>query len=119
MRYDQDKPASARAASVAAVLALHALRRYVLITGSGTIITALLPTAPATLIKSTTPPPKPPPQVEPNLKPVLLPIPIPEVQVTPPPTQNSAPRAIIRVGPQGPPVSHFGAGSGEAKFSRR
>jgi len=108
-----DEPAAQRAISIAVVLALHIILIGVLITQSATVRAALLSVAPATLIKAAPETPKIPPKVEPNLKPVLLPIPIPQVNVTPPPTQTSAPRAIIRVGPQGPPVAHFGAGSGD------
>ncbi len=58
-------------------------------------------------------PPKPP-EIKPTVAPTLMEVPIPEVNVQPPPTQSSAPRAFIRVGPSGPPVSHFGSAEGDA-----
>jgi protein TonB len=108
-----DEPAAQRAISIAAVLALHILLVALLVTQSATVRGVLLAVAPATLIPPAPAKPKIAPKIEPNLKPVLMPIPIPEINVTPPPTQNAAPRAVIRVGPQGPPVAHFGAGSGD------
>jgi len=106
------RPAAQRAATLAAVVLLHLAFVALLVTQSGAI-TYLVPAAMLTrIIPSATPKPPPPPEIRPKLPPILMPVPIPEVNVTPPPSaQTSAPRAIIRVGPQ---VAHFGTASDDA-----
>ena len=106
------RPAAQRAATLAAVVLLHLAFVALLVTQSG-VITYLVPPEMLTrVIPSSTPKPPPPPEIKPKLPPILMPVPIHEVNVQPPPSaQTSAPRAIIRVGPQ---VAHFGTANGDA-----
>jgi protein TonB len=110
---DFDGPAAQRAVSLAVVVLLHVLIIAVLISQSG-VGRSLIPTMTMVhLVDRPEPPPKPP-EVKPVIKPPLIEIPVPEVNVAPPPAQNSAPRAVARASPHGPPASHFGAASGDA-----
>ncbi len=111
---DFDSPIVQRATSISIVVLIHALAILLLITQSD-VVQSLLPHVMAVRIIENSTPKPPPPKIQPKLPvPVLMEVPVPEVQVAPPPTQTSAPRAIIRVGPSGPPASHFGAAEGDA-----
>ncbi len=106
-----------RAVSLGIVVLIHVALIVLILTQTGTLDGVLAPAAPVKLLASATPPPPPPPPIQPKLPPPdLLPVPIPEIAVAqpPPPPSGRAPRAIVRVGPTGPPVSHFGAASGDA-----
>ena len=104
-----------RAVSLGIVVLVHAGLIALILTQTGAIDALLPPAEPVKLLARDTPPPPPPPPIKPLLPPPeLLPVPIPEIAVAPPPPSSSAPRAIVRVGPTGPPLSHFGAASGDA-----
>jgi protein TonB len=110
---DLDGPAAQRAVSLTVVVLIHGLIIAVLISQSSTV-RSLIPTMTIVhLIDRAAPRPKPP-EIKPPVQPPLVQIPVPEVNVAPPPAQNAAPRAVIRVGPHGPPAAHFGAASGDA-----
>jgi protein TonB len=110
---DFDGPAAQRAVSFAVVVLIHVLVITVLISQSATVRSLLPPMMMVHLVDKPAPPPKPP-DIKPLLQPPPIEVPVPEVNVAPPPMQNSAPRAIARMRPHGPPASHFGAASGEA-----
>jgi outer membrane biosynthesis protein TonB len=110
---DFDSPIVQRVTSLGIVVLLHVLVVVLLITQSATV-SAWLPQVMAVRIIQQTAPKPPVPKIEPKLPTVVMEIPVPEVQVAPPPTQTSAPRAVIRVGPAGPPASHFGTATGDA-----
>ncbi len=113
MNVDLDGPAAQRAVSLAVVVLIHVLILAVLISQSATV-RSLIPTMTIVhLVDKPAAPPKPP-EIKPPIQPPLMQIPVPEVNVSPPPVQNSAPRAVIRVGPHGPPASHFGAAGGDS-----
>jgi protein TonB len=105
------RPATQRAATLGAVILLHLAFVALLVTQSGAMVYLVRPEMLTRVIPSSTPKPPKPPEIKPQLPPILMPVPIPEVNLPPPPTQSSAPRAIIRVGP---PVAHFGAANGDA-----
>jgi protein TonB len=108
---DLDGPAQ-RAVSLGIVVLLHVMLIALLISQSDTV-RSLIPTITiAHIVEAPKPRPKPP-EITPAIKPPLMEIPVPEVNVAPPPTQQAAPRAVIRVGPHGPPVSHFGSAGGD------
>ncbi len=107
------QPATGRAATLGVVALLHIALIALLVTQSGTVAFLLPKSFTTTILPNDRPKPVKPPEIQPKLPPVTMEVPIPEVDVQPPPTQASAPRAIIRVGPQGPPVSHFGAAAGD------
>jgi protein TonB len=111
---EPQQPAAQRAATLGIVALLHLAFVALLVSQSGTITYLLPPEMLTRILPSSTQKPPKPPEIKPVLPPVLMPVPIPEVNLPPPPTQSSAPRAIIRVGPTGPPVSHFGAATGDA-----
>ncbi len=103
-----------RAVPLGIVVLIHVALLALILTQTGTLGGVLAPAEPVKLLASSTPPPPPPPPIQPKLPPPeLLPVPLPEIAVAPPPPSSSAPRAIVRVGPSGPPVSHFGAASGD------
>ncbi len=113
MNVDLDGPAAQRAVSLAVVVLLHVLIIAILISQSASVRN-LIPTMTIVhLIDKPEAPPRPP-DIKPPIQPPLIEIPVPEVNVAPPPAQNSAPRAVVRASPHGPPASHFGAASGDA-----
>lgn len=113
MNVDFDGPVLQRWLPLAIVVLLHVLIIALLISQTG-LMQSLVPTfTVARIIEQAAPPPKPP-DVKPLLQPPLMEVPVPEVNVAPPPTQTTAPRAVIRVGPHGPPASHFGTAGGDA-----
>jgi protein TonB len=109
-----DRPIGQRAVSLGVVVLLHVVLGVVILSSSGaTRFLAPVIAQMVVLPKNAVPPPPPPP-IEPKIPPPdLLPIPMPEIAVAPPPSSASAPRAIVRVGPKGPPVSHFGSANGD------
>jgi protein TonB len=109
-----DRSVAQRAVSLGVVVLVHAALIVLIVTQTGAVNALLPPAEPVKLLARDTPPPPPPPPIKPLLPPPeLLPVPIPEIAVAPPLPSSSAPRAIVRVGPTGPPVSHFGAASGD------
>jgi protein TonB len=110
---DLDGPATQRAVSLGVVVLLHVLLIALLISQSATIRSFIPTVTIARLVQAPAPRPKPP-DIKPQLQPPLMQVPVPDINVPPPPSQQAAPRAIVRVGPHGPPVSHFGSASGDA-----
>ena len=113
VKLDFDGKVAQRAVSLGVVVLLHVLLIALLISQSAAV-RGLIPTITiAHIIEAPAERPKPP-AIKPPIQPPLMEIPVPEVNVAPPPTQNAAPRVVVRVGPHGPPASHFGAASGDA-----
>ena len=109
-----ERPAGGRAVALGVVVLLHAALLALVLTQTGAGQSLLAPIAAVAVIAPDAPKPPPPPPIQPPLQtPDLLPVPVPDIVVaSPPPAAASAPRAIVRAGPKGPPVSHFGgAGS--------
>jgi protein TonB len=113
VKLDFDGPVAQRAVSLGVVIVLHVLLLVLLISQSATV-RSLMPTITIAHIIEAPREPLKPPEVKPAIKPPLMEIAVPEVNVAPPPSQAAAPRAVVRAAPHGPPVSHFGAASGDA-----
>jgi protein TonB len=110
----RDRSVGQRAISLGIVVLIHVAVVIVIVTRTGALDAVVPPAAPVRLMASVTPRPPPPPPIKPLLPPPeLLPVPIPEIVVAQPPPSSSVPRAITRARPAGPPVSHFGAASGD------
>ena len=109
-----DRSMGQRAVSLGVVVLLHVILGAIILSSSGaTRYLAPIISQIVTLPKALPRPPPPPPIVPIIPPPDLLPVPAPEIAVAPPPSSASAPRAIVRVGPKGPPVSHFGSASAD------
>ncbi len=110
-----DRPKGQRVISLGVVVLLHVVLIAVILSNSGATRSMMPIIAQAIVLPKDAVKPPPPPPIVPTIPPPdLLPMPTPEIAVTPPPPSASAPRAIARVGPKAPAVSHFGAAGGDA-----
>ena len=110
-----DRPASGRAVSFGVVALLHIAVIALVLSQSGRVRSVVPLLAAVTMLPAERrPPPPPPPPIVPKvIPPDMMVVPMPEISVAPPPPSSRAPTAIVRVGPKGPPVSHFGAAAGD------
>jgi protein TonB len=109
-----DRPASQRAASLGVVVLLHVAVLALILARSGMVPSLLPVLSPVQVLPPDAARPPPPPPIVPLVRPPdLLPVPAPDIVVAPPPGPRNAPTAIARLAPHGPPVSHFGAASGD------
>jgi protein TonB len=110
-----DRPSgAARAVSLGVVILAHLAVIAFILAASGAARSIIPVLSPVQVLPSVLPPPPPPPPIDPKLTPPdMLPVPMPDIAVAPPPPSSRAPVAIVRVAPKGPPVSHFGAASGD------
>ena len=108
MPVDFDRPLAQRLMSFGVVAALHVLVVALLVSQSASLQRALPQMLRVVQILPRTTPPPPPPPLTPTLAPPdLAPMPVPEIEL-PQTASPSAPRAIVRVAPRAPAVSHFG-----------